>query len=121
MTGIVLIGQLADICFWDAQTVITDYPDQVLIDNMQFNVNLNVPESQRANAHVMVRSGLSTSCNGRRVKLTSCSHVCRATAGARTSNRCSTASPQRTSALTQSSSLISYVLLLVALHPVSWT
>ena len=34
------------------QTVLTDYPDQSLIDNLSYNVDRNVPESIRSNVTV---------------------------------------------------------------------
>lgn len=36
------------------QVVLTDYPDQALIDNLARNVEMNVPASMRANVDVLV-------------------------------------------------------------------
>lgn len=36
------------------QTVITDYPDKALIDNIQFNVDTCIPDSKRSDVTVLV-------------------------------------------------------------------
>lgn len=48
---------VSNVGFFDLviQTVITDYPDQVLLDNISVNVEHNVPSPLRETVHVLVR------------------------------------------------------------------